>query len=216
MSHLVKTALGLVACLLTAGTALGAAFMPGTPSTTCANSGFGNTLAINASAAGDSFTVTGTLTLNMMPGGPPCVIQWVVDSPFVEVAGNYTNTSSFSGTLTTQTAGWTVGFTERTEHVDELGVGVAVAQDGPHLYGPPGAYHFGAGPVNGVPFADGPGADTLRQTFTIDLQPSAGVISFEFPVLSSTEVPEPAAGLPLTGIFGLLGYSWRRRIRRRT
>ena len=63
-----KNWLRLVAGILVTTAANGAAFLPGTPSTTCPNSGFANTLAINVPGGGDSFSVTGTVTLLVKAG----------------------------------------------------------------------------------------------------------------------------------------------------
>ena len=208
MTYLVR--LGILASFATVASA--AAFELGTPSTTCMYTVFGNTLTINVPGDGSSFSVTGALTITLKPVQPACSIVWIVDSEFNEpVAGNWINTSSFSGNLTILDPGWTVGFTETTEHAGEPGIGAAIAQSAPAFYGPVGAHHFAAGPVNGAPFADGPGDDILRQTFRIDIGDSMqGQISFEFPVYSSTSVPEPVAWPALLFAVGFLRYRKRR------
>src|ERR1700680_1380204 len=65
-------------------------FFAGTPRTTCANTGFLNTLQITQNAAGpggESFSVTGAISLQVNPGAGACFIEWEVGAPFVEIAG---------------------------------------------------------------------------------------------------------------------------------
>jgi hypothetical protein len=205
--------LALIGLVTAMPASAGPTFFPGTPRSTCALGAFHPFLVING--AGTAFDVTGRIDMTIPAGAAACFVEWEVNSPFVEGMGLWTNTSSFFGRVIATIPGTTLKFTEQTEHVDEAGTGVAVAAVGPFILRRAGVETaFAAGPVNGVPFLDGPGNDELRQNFLINITPPAGAVNliFDFPVFSSTNVPEPATWLLLgSALVGLLGLRlWRR------
>jgi hypothetical protein len=113
--------------------------------------------------------------------------------------------------------GFDIKFTETTEHEDEAGTGVATAQVAALAAAAGVQDPFNAGPVNVAPFADGPGNDSLRQNFLINITPPAGGggLLFDFPVDSATAAPEPAT-LSLFAAGGVLIATSRTRRRKRT
>jgi hypothetical protein len=168
---------------------------------------FTNTTSLVATPGGFSIS-NGAFTYKSAAAdvGKSLVIDWIAFRPFNDPAGNYSNQTTLTGSVTVPTGGKITGFTVNT---DWAGLGSTVANVATaSLTGPIGGDASFLLRANGPTFFDKGGSDNLSQDGSIVFVPSAANQTFQVTFANAAPggIDSAVNGAGWTYVNGVGGY----------